>query len=152
MAVDPLIIPIAAVFVPIVIVPTALAFRYFKYSRELKHRERMMALEMGRRLPEDKDPRTSAAQVSTAIGVGVPAVAFGSTWLVAQGGIIRDSEAIGLMWFAATALSVYSVRSAYKLAKTTFGESRPHSMMDVSDFAKSELEDADAYDVAGSRG
>ena len=43
---DPILIPILGVFVPIVVVPASLIFKFYKYKRECEHLERMKALEV----------------------------------------------------------------------------------------------------------
>ena len=49
---DPILIPILGVFIPIVVVPASLIFKFYKYKRECEHLERMKALEVGRTLRE----------------------------------------------------------------------------------------------------
>lgn|GEM_PF-1728524 len=150
MAIDPLLIPMAALNVPIVIVPTALVMRHLRRSRELKHIERMKALELGR-LPEDGGRHSSMAWVSIAIGAGVPVGVFGFSWLATLGEIRRDSEAVAMLWFAAMVVSVFCVWMASKIAGVHLRQPS-NSMADVSDFTKVELDDVDAFDVVSRRG
>ena len=54
-----ILIPIIALMIPIVIVPTALAFRHARFLREVEHKERMRAMELGR-----LDAATTASMVA----------------------------------------------------------------------------------------
>ena len=58
---DPLIIPIVALLVPIIIVPTALGIKHARYLREVEHAERMRAMDQGRLLHTSRDGDTVAA-------------------------------------------------------------------------------------------
>jgi len=59
---DPLIVPLAALTIPIVVAPTAIAFKHVQRLRELEHIERMRALELGWVLPKD-EPWWSPARI-----------------------------------------------------------------------------------------
>ncbi len=41
---DPLIIPIVALLIPMIIVPTAMGIKHARYLREVEHKERMRAM------------------------------------------------------------------------------------------------------------
>ena len=64
-------IPIMALLIPIIVAPTAIVFRYVRFHREIKHAERMRALELGRPFPGD-EPWWSPERIIVAIGAGVP--------------------------------------------------------------------------------
>ena len=51
---DPLIIPIVALLIPMIIVPTAMGIKHARYLREVEHTERMRAMELGQTLAEDE--------------------------------------------------------------------------------------------------
>ena len=51
---DPHIIPIVGMLIPIIIVPTALGFKHARYLRQVEHEERMRAMELGQTLAEDE--------------------------------------------------------------------------------------------------
>ena len=78
-----LVIPIIALMIPMVIVPTALGFRHARLLRELEHRERIRAMEMGRLLPQD-ETWTTPARIVAAIGAGVPLAALATAFLASQ--------------------------------------------------------------------
>ena len=92
---DPIIIPIVGMAIPIVIVPVALGIKYARRERELEHAERMKALELGRTLPQD-EPLWSPGRLCLAIGVGVPIGVFGFAWLASGGEGIKRSVAVDL--------------------------------------------------------
>src|SRR6266481_3073495 len=48
------VIPIMGMAIPIILVPTIMGLRHARLERELEHRERMKALELGRTLPRDE--------------------------------------------------------------------------------------------------
>src|SRR4051794_20167445 len=82
--IDPTLIPLAGIALPVVLVPVILGIRYAKRERELEHAERIRALELGRTLPGD-EPWWSLPRISVAIGVGVPASVFFCAWQASQG-------------------------------------------------------------------
>ena len=138
-----MIIPIVALLIPMVIVPTALGIKFSLRVRELEHAERMKALELGRTLPRD-EPWWGPARISVAIGAGVPVGAL----LCA----VMGSQAVGYhedIWMSAMAVAMTGVISGSILAGKHFTQ-RAQAEGQVS--AKPYHEDADAFDVAGSRG
>ena len=52
--IDPMVIPLAGIALPVVLVPVILCIKYARYERELEHAERIKALELGRTLPKDE--------------------------------------------------------------------------------------------------
>ena len=66
---DPILIPILGVFIPIVVVPASLTFKYYKYKRACEHLERIKALDVGRTLPQD-EPWWSPSKTIVAMGAG----------------------------------------------------------------------------------
>ncbi len=77
-----LLIPIVAMMIPMIIVPTALALKHARFVREREHAERMKALELGLALPEDES--WTPAGIAVAIGVGVPLGSLAIAWLAGQ--------------------------------------------------------------------
>ena len=73
--IDPLIIPLAALGIPIIVVPTAMAFKHAARLRELDHTERMRALELGRFNPGDGEWTTNG-RIGKPIRASVPIVAM----------------------------------------------------------------------------
>ncbi len=77
-----LLIPLAALLIPIVIVPTALGLKHARFLREVEHAERMRALELGR-TPAD-DESWTPGNLAAAIGAGVPLGSLAIAWLAGQ--------------------------------------------------------------------
>src|SRR4051794_15887477 len=73
--IDPLLIPIAGISLPVVLVPVVMGLRHARRERELEHTERIRALELGRTLPRDESWWT-LPKITVLIGLGVPFVAF----------------------------------------------------------------------------
>jgi hypothetical protein len=142
---DPLLIPIIALAIPIVVVPTALTFRHKRLERELEHAERIRALELGRTLPRD-EPWWAPARIAVAIGAGVPIGVFGVAFLASQ--TLRDPEPV---WIAAGTVGLAGVVGGTFLAWRSLmhgARSKPAASMGWS---KPYVED-DAFDVVGQRG
>jgi hypothetical protein len=142
---DPILIPIFGVMIPIVIVPASLTFKYFKLKRECEHAERMRALEVGRTLPGD-EPWWSPSKTIVAIGAGVPLGSFGLAWLTTVSTSAREE-----IWIGSTLVGMTSVLCGSFLAAKEFARRGRAEAQALAAFEKPYL-DADAYDVAGSRG
>ena len=108
--IDPLVIPIVAVMIPMVVVPTSLYFKHARHLRELEHAERMKALAVGRYLPQD-EPWWSPPRLCLAIAAGVPASVFFFAWMA--------SESLGFheeIWVSAGIVGLAGVVSGSLLA------------------------------------
>ncbi len=142
---SPYLIPIFGMLIPIIIVPTALGIRHAQKVREIEHRERMRALELGRSLPGD-EPWSSPARISLSIGAGVPVSVFGLAWL--------STQAVGYqehIWMGATMVGVSSVICGSMLAAKHFTLRAESENIAANPYPKPVM-DADAFDVVGSRG
>jgi hypothetical protein len=140
---DALLIPIIGMMIPIVIVPTALGFKHARFLREVKHAERMRAMELGRTLPED-DP-LSPATIATGIGAGVPLGSLFIAWL-ADRTSEGDAETI---WIASSMVALGGLICGTILAARHFAtRNQPATYQDT---LKPEY-DPDAFDVVGRRG
>lgn len=137
------LIPLMALLIPIVIVPTSLAFKHARFLREVEHKERMRAMELGRNLAEDE---WSPIHFALSIGVGVP---IGSM-LVAWWAGAPSVGASGAIWTAATVLGLGGLICGTVLASRHFAARQQvadrHGAEDKPAF------DPDAFDVVGSRG
>ena len=142
---SPIVIPILALLIPIIIVPTALGIKFAQKMRELEHAERMRALELGRTLPGD-EPWSSPARISVAIGAGVPVGVFGIAWLAS--GAFGYQEAV---WRGATMTGIAAVVSGSLLAAKHFNHRAEAERIAAGPYSKP-YADADAFDVVGSRG
>jgi hypothetical protein len=143
--IDPLLIPIAGITLPIVLVPVIMGIRYARYERQLEHAERIKALELGRTLPKDESWWT-LPRISVAIGAGVPASVFFCAW--------QASESQGdpkVAWIAASIVGLASVVCGTGLSAWHFFPRDRSADLGDGYQAKSRF-DADAYDVVSSRG
>jgi hypothetical protein len=139
---SPLVIPIIALLIPVVVVPTALGVKYAQRLRELEHAERMKALELGRTLPQD-EPWWSPAKVSVAIGAGVPIGVFYCAYLATESAGFREE-----VWGTSAAVGLAAVISGAVLANKHFNL---RARAEQAYAAKSPAE-ADAFDVVSARG
>jgi len=142
--IDPLVIPIVGIMVPIVVVPTSLYFRHARHLREFEHAERMKALSLGRSLPQD-EPWWSPPRLCLAIAAGVPASVFFIAFLA--------SESLGFheeIWLSAMIVGLAGVVSGSVVA---YRHISAHKWMkdDAPWGGKPDVE-ADAFDVVSSRG
>lgn len=140
-----MIIPIVALLIPIVIVPTALGIRFARQSRELEHTERMRALELGRSLPGDPQGMTPSA-LAVKIGAYVPIASMGIAWLATRDG--NTSLAPGI-WTSCALVSAIAIVGGTILAFRAMGlpaQSYPSAHAEKPAF------DPDAYDHVGTRG
>src|SRR5262249_15464205 len=65
-----LVIPVIAILMPLVLVPTIITLKHRHQRREWEHRERMRAMELG--LPVPSGPDTWGGKTVLSIGAGVP--------------------------------------------------------------------------------
>jgi hypothetical protein len=121
-----------------------LGIRHDKYKRELEHKERMRALELGRSLPGDT-PWLSPAKLGLLIAGGVPIGIFTCASIVSvESGFHQD------VWIAAGMVGLGGVISGTLLAGLSFArteEARPKAEYAL----KPEIAE-DAYDVVSARG
>jgi hypothetical protein len=143
--VDPMLIPIAGIVLPVVLVPVIMGIRYARYERQLEHAERIRALELGRTLPKDEAWWT-LPRISVAIGAGVPAAVFFCAWQASES--LSDPK---VAWLAAGIVGLASVVCGTGLTAWHFFHGDRPADVGVGYQAKSQF-DADAYDVVSSRG
>jgi hypothetical protein len=139
------LIVLASLFGALIVIglPVWLGVNYARRERELQHTERMKALELGRSLPGDATPWTTAKAAGTAIGISVP-ISVTFIGLMASG---AGAEAAAV-WPAVGSIGVAAVICGTILATPKPSAPRPE---DVDHFAKP-IHDPDAYDVVGRRG
>jgi len=121
-----------------------LGIRHDKYKRELEHKERMRALELGRSLPGDA-PWLSPVKLGLLLCVGVPISIFAfASFATVQVGFHQD------FWIAAGMVGLGSVICGSLLSGLSFARTdRTHQLTEYA--PKPELAE-DAYDVVSSRG
>jgi hypothetical protein len=137
---DPLLIPIFAMAIPIIVVPTALAFKHAAKLRDLEHAEKMRALELGRFNPGDGEWTTNG-RIGAGIGAGVPIVAMVAA-MVASLEVGFHEE----IWMSSGLVGVAGVICGTVLAAL----SRSACAADRS--AAKPVYEPDAFDVVGTRG
>jgi hypothetical protein len=143
--IDPTLIPITAIVLPIVLVPIILGIRQERYKRELEHAERMRALELGRTLPQDEG-WWSLPRISVAIGAGVPVLVFFCAWQASES--MNDAEGI---WAGASIVGLAAVISGSVLAGRHYRR-RDSASHIAGDFNGKPMIHEDAYDVVSRRG
>jgi hypothetical protein len=121
-----------------------LGIRHDRYKRELEHKERMRALELGRSLPGDAawlSPATLALMIAGGVPIGIFACASVAT---VQAGFHAD------VWIAAAIAGLGSVVCGTVLAALSSARTdRAHQPAELA--LKPEIAD-DAYDVVSARG
>lgn len=138
----PTLIPVTGIMVPIVIVPTVLVMAHLRRRREMEHRERMRALELGHPLPASN---AWPALAAIAIGAIVPGAAFVCATIAST--LVRHAEA---PWACASGVGLTAVIAGAILAGRLPG-SRAAADVDPHANGKPAF-DPDAFDVVGRRG
>jgi hypothetical protein len=150
---DPLVIPVVAILMPLVLVPTILVMKHRQQTRKWEHLERLKAMETQLPIPL----RQSIAGVGgvTAIGAGVPAISVVGallTTLLWEPLAIADSAAVpAVAWGCALFISIGGMITSLKLAAMNQRAAKDAE----SSYALSNgkpVYDPDAFDVVSSRG
>jgi hypothetical protein len=144
---DALAIPIVAILMPLVLVPTVQVLKHRQRRREWDHLERMKALEMGH--PLSVAHPWPAALAAIAIGLGAPFGAFLFSWLAVETAHV-DSE----VFIGATFVGLAGVVSGARLAgrlMLTRPAAEPAAHANAERNGKPVF-DPDTYDVVGRRG
>ena len=145
MPMNVLLIPIVAMMIPMIIVPTALALKHARFLREREHAERMKALEMGLTLPRDES--RSPAGVAFGVGVVVPIASMLVAWVATRDYNVVDTP-IEMIWKTAAWVGVSgviggTVLASQQILKRDRPAPAPHEKLAY---------DPDTFDVVGSRG
>ena len=133
------IIPLVALAIPMVIAPVAIIAKTVSKHRELEHKERIRAIELGRVLPQDES-WWSRGRISAMIGAGVPVVTMFLAWMASESLGGREE-----VWITATLVGMTAVICGSRLA-TKLPAPDPTILN-----TKLNL-DPDAYDVVSRRG
>jgi uncharacterized membrane protein YfcA len=151
--VDPLIIPVVAILMPLVLVPTILVLKHRHKRREWEHRERMRAMEGP--LPLMRPGAGVGSGGVTAIGAGVPvasvlaALATTMSWDPTTS---TDVFMPAVAWGCAVVISVAGLAAGLLLALL---QARTQRQMQSDAVAALHSEkpafDPDTFDVVGSR-
>ncbi len=142
------LIPIVALMIPMVVVPTSLAFKHARRRRELDHIERIKALELGI-VPPSPGPGWPTAVAATAIGVLVPLGSFGVTLAA-----VEELPAAEEIWSAPVAVSLAALFAAWRIFAKGMAASASWQVAGDRPIptGKPAPYDPDAYDFVGSRG
>ena len=149
MYLNPLVVPIVGMMIPIVIVPTSLWFRHRLRVREMEHIERIRSLELGI-APRPAGINWPGAMICLGIGAGVPVASMLVAW-----GAVAIHDLPTDIFQAPILISIVAVWAAKKLADRMMSVSEP-ALAAPSRLAQTASKpaafDPDAYDVVGSRG
>ena len=107
---DDILIPIVAILMPVVLVPTVMVLRQSARKREWQHRERMKSLELGVPIPGSE---AWASRVAIAIGAVMPVCVFAIAWLASL--TTRSDD----VWVAAAVVGGAGVLGGIRLAGRT---------------------------------
>jgi hypothetical protein len=139
------LIPIVAMLIPMVIVPTAMSFKHARFLREREHAERMRALELGLTLPRYES--WTPDRLALAIGVGVPVASMLIAWLATRSYNVVDSP-LEMIWKSAGWVGVSGVIGGTVLATQQIMKRDRSAPAPEEKLAY----DPDTFDVVGSRG
>jgi hypothetical protein len=151
--VDPLIIPIVAILMPLVLAPTILVLKHRHKRREWEHRERMRAMEGP--MPLMRTRAWAASGGVAAIGAGVPVASVLAAFLTTlywEPTTLNDVPMPAVAWGCAVVISVAGLVTSLLLALL---QARTQRDMDSAAAAALQGEkpafDPDTFDVVGSR-
>ena len=148
---DPMVIPIVAILMPLFLVPTVLTLKHRHRRREWEHLERMKAMELGLPRPTGREGGDRGAVV--AVGAGVPAASMFAAFLTCSEGpsSVDGIPLAAIAWGCAALVSggamATSLILAFMLARS---RDRAHSASWLN-HAKPAY-DPDSFDVVGRRG
>lgn len=153
-AVDPLLIPIIAILMPLVLVPILMILKHRFKRREWEHLERMRAMD-GSHPPALRVGWVGSGGVA-AIGAGVPAASvLGAflTTLYAPPTMFEDIPVSVVAWGCAALIAAGGLSTALVLAFLQARTLRHLASIEQAgtDHAKPVF-DPDTFDVVGSRG
>ncbi len=152
---SPILIPVMALLIPIVVVPTSLLFRHRLRVREMEHDERIRAMELGIGMaPRKTEISWPGAAVCIGIGAGVPIGSMLVAWLA----VLTNNNLSGEVFGIPMLISFAAIWTAKSLANRMMGlpdddesATAPDRVQAARETAKPKF-DPDAYDVVGSRG
>jgi hypothetical protein len=145
-------IPIVAILMPLVLVPTTLFMKHRQQRRKWEHLERLRAMEV--QMPMPARQALGRAGGIASIGAGVPVVAvFGALLTTLLWEPLDSGDAVAvpaIAWGCALLISVGAMLTSLKLASMQHAAWRELNSVERSDDFKPAF-DPDAFDVASSR-
>jgi hypothetical protein len=148
---EPLLIPIVAILMPLLLVPTILVLKHRHKKREWEHRERMKAMETS--FPVSHTLGLGNARGVAAIGAGVPAASVLAAFLTSVAWEPRpldDVSVPAVAWGCAVLISVGGLVTSLILASMHAKAAEKAASIARMDQAKPAF-DPDTFDVVGSR-
>jgi hypothetical protein len=152
---DALLIPLTAINLPLILVPTILTMKHRQKKREWIHLERMRAMQLG--LPTPPTDNHAGAGSVIAIGAGVP-VASVIAASIACGSVPYGSphslSIAAVTWGCAFLVSAGAMAASVALGIAQLRYCRTSDQSELLDqgLADKPAFDPDAYDVVGRRG
>jgi hypothetical protein len=148
---EEVIIPITAILMPLVLVPTILTLKHRHKKREWDHLERMKAIEMGQPISAQRE--AWGAQSVAKIGAGVPIASVVAALLTCAKGppAVDGVPLAAIAWGCAALISGGAMLTSLILA---FMVTRSRARADAESLLNQAkpVYDPDAFDVVGSRG
>ncbi len=142
-------IPIIAILMPLVLVPTIMILKHRTLQRQWQHKERMQAIELG--VPTS--PANLGGSVA-AVGAGVPiaaVIAAVMTTLSYQAPDGEEVAVLGIVWGCTLMISAIGMVSGLILARAN-GRARNESDSLYALRNGKPAFDPDAFDVVANRG
>jgi hypothetical protein len=150
---DPLLIPIVAILMPLVLAPTVIFMKHRHRRREWEHLERMKAMDF--HVPMQSAPQVGKAADVAAIGAGVPFVSVLAalmTTLIWEPSVDGDPSVVpGIAWGCAVLISLGAMFTSLILA-FMHGRATRYSEASAAMHNGKPVYDPDAFDVVSSRG
>jgi hypothetical protein len=148
---EPLIIPVVAILMPLFLVPTILVLKHRHRKGEWEHRERMKAMEV--QMPYPRGLAVGHSKGVAAIGAGVPVasvVAAFLTTIIWEPTSPDELPVPAVAWGCAVAISAAAMVTSLILAFMHAKAAEKAESNAQADYSKPVF-DPDAFDVVGSR-
>jgi hypothetical protein len=149
---EPLLIPIVAILMPLFLVPTILVLKHRHKKREWEHRERMKAMETPFQFPHVLG--LGGSRGVAAIGAGVPVASVLAAFLTSvtwEPSSIDEVPVPAVAWGCAVLISAGALVTSLILASMHAKAAEKADSIARMDAAKPAF-DPDTFDVVGSRG
>jgi hypothetical protein len=149
---DPLVIPIVAILMPLILAPTVIFMAHRQKRREWEHLERVRSLESG--VPTPWRNESAGSTAIAAIGAGVPIASVLAAFLTCISVEVRSEDEIpmaGIAWGCALMISAAAMITSLILALMQL-RARKQADLATSQIDKPFAYDPDAYDVVSTRG
>ena len=151
---EPLLIPIVAILMPLFLVPTILVLKHRHKRREWEHRERMKAMETPFQFPQIVGLGSSRGVA--AIGAGVPVASVLAAFLTSvtwEPTAFDEVSVPAVAWGCAVLISAGALVTSLTLASMHAKAAEKADSIARMDNANAKPAfDPDTFDVVGSRG